>query len=99
MMPRDLNNALQAQLKERGISMAEVPMVPGLIRDYLAGNISQTFFVAALNQAFRRKTTKIPRKAARAGHEQIPTPEIQMEWLIEDVLTIAESAKSTPPRE
>lgn len=51
--------------------------------------------MAGLKQAFRRKTTKIPRKPARGGHAQIPTPGVQMDWLIDEVLTIVESSKST----
>jgi len=93
------NHALQVVLRDSGISMADVPAVPRLIRDYRAGNISQGLFVAGLKQACRGKTTRIPRKAARGGHNQIPSPDVQMEWLIEDILTIVESTKSTPTPE
>jgi len=96
MMPRSLNNALQARLKDWRISLSDVPALPRLVEDYLAGVQSKALFVAGLRQAFRRQTAKIPRRGARGGHEQVPTPDIQMKWLIEDVLTIVESAKSAP---
>src|SRR5262249_7911507 len=72
----------------------DVPTVPRLIEDYRAGGIRKEHFVAGLAQAFRREVTKIPRKGARGGHEHVPTPDIQMEWLIDEILTIVESAKS-----
>jgi len=98
-LPRSLNNALQARLKDWGIPMAEVRAVPRLIEEYLSGVKKRELLVAGLAQAFRRKNTRIPRKGARMGHDQIPSPDIQMAWLIEDVMAIVESAKSpTTPR-
>ena len=96
-MPRYLNRRLQAILKERGLSFADVPTLAGFIRLYLRDELSREIFQANLWQALRRKVLTIARKGARGGHDYVPTPEDQRRWLIEDILNVVESAKSTPP--
>jgi hypothetical protein len=94
MLPRTLNNAVQERLKEWGILRTDVPTLLPLIEQYLNCDLAQDLFSARLKQVFRRQTTKIPRKAARGGHEHVPTPDVQMDWLLEDILAIVEAAKS-----
>jgi hypothetical protein len=96
-MPRELNHALQVKLREWDLGFKEVPTLPALIKQYLREGVSPEIFKANLAQVFRRKVSKIPRKAARGGHESVPTPEVQLQWLIDDVLAIVEPAKLIIP--
>ena len=98
-MPRDLNRALQAKLKDWKLSLEDLPQLPKVIRHYLQGTVTKEIFIANLTQVFRGKVNAIPRKGARGSHDRVPTPRDQETWIVEDMLTVVESAKLTLPPE
>jgi hypothetical protein len=94
-MPRDLNRALQAKLKDWKLALEDLPQLRSVIRHYLQGTVTREIFIANLAQVFHGKVNAIPRKGARGGHDRVPTPRDQEAWIVEEVLTIVESAKLT----
>ena len=94
-MPRDLNRALQSKLKDWKLSLEGLPELSSVIRQYLQGMVTKEIFRANLAQVFHGKVNAIPRKGARGGYDRVPTPRDQETWIVEEVLSIVESAKLT----
>jgi hypothetical protein len=88
MLPRNLNNALQARLSERGLSFKDLPELASLIDHYLAGHNPRQNFIAGLERILRQHTMKIPRKGARGGYDHIGRPEDRLQEFISEILTI-----------
>jgi len=92
MLPRDLNNAMQARLSERGLSFKDLPELASLIERYLDGRAPRQNFIAGLERILRKPTVKIPRKGARGGYDHIGRPEDRLQEFISEILTILDCA-------
>jgi hypothetical protein len=95
MLPRDLNNALQARLSERGLSFKDLPELASLIDHYLGGNNPRQNFIEGLKRILRQRTTEIPRKGARGGFDWIGRPEHRLLEFISEILSILDCVPST----
>jgi hypothetical protein len=93
MPPRALNNALQVVLKEYRLSFELLPGLSTVIRQYVSGESSREITVKKLERILWSHVTDIPRKGARGGHEYVGTPDGRLHFLIEDVMSILDSAK------
>jgi hypothetical protein len=95
MIPRDLNHALQATLKEYRLSFDLLPELPRMIRHYLSGESPREITVKGLERILWPYVTDIPRKGARGGFDHVGTPGSRLHFLVEDLMTILDSAKFT----
>jgi hypothetical protein len=95
MLPRDLNNALQASLKEYRLSFELLTELPPTINHYVSGESSREITVERLRRILWPHVTNIPRKGARGGFDHVGTPDSRLYFLIEDVMAILDSAKPT----
>src|ERR1700722_6019842 len=98
MLPRELNNALQARLGVYGLSLRDFPELPTMIEDFLLGRWQTATLVAALNRILLPKLAAIPRKGARGGYEYFGTPGDRVRFLVDDILTILQCLPPPPDR-